>query len=1239
MKKSLRMWCMGAVAAFSTLSFAQTDVTEKLLNPDAEKGMLGWDVTFVDGGQVWNKQTKGEEASPGYHGFNNWAFENWRNANGALTNSSVFQLVQDLPNGTYVFGAYAMATNDSWEPSIDLIDGVYLFANEQEIRVATHRVEGVDEKWAHSIKFNVATTVTDGTLKVGMKTQDCNTNFVAMDNATLWFFGDMSHEAALEEMAKIDIAASVEKITPFLEAGKVNADTLAYLQAAIEAAQGEVTTANAVQLDEELYWGKRLVKRSLVDYAALAEAIAAAKEVAAGDWSTAEETVDALEALNELIAVAEAGYEEGSVTRPEVNAYKDALAEASAAVSLDVIYTLLDVYNELIDSIKGLQGEEIGEYSPEMIEAAEAFNEMVYEELDLLGEVSAVEIKANCETLFAKIQEIVDNPLDYASFPIVIGRGTELLPGQTDPYLVLEGAYVKNYPAGVSTTGATFNDQNNVITYDSKLYRFREPLTKVRFVVKENGNNDFGVRGEHPVFCLGRFEMYDENGVEIPLSTENVRTNACHNTLNTHKDGGGLPALFDKNPWTYFHSSWDAVVPDYHYLEVTLPEGEYDAFSFSMASYSSRHSRNFPAVLEITYVSDAIAGLQDAVTNAQVFISSLLIGNAPGFYNVDFSAINEAIAEGKALLDKAGVSDNELKTASNKIIEERAKIENQGIMMPSADKKYRIVNADSRFFANQNVQKAMTIFPGEYDQQRLWWQDANPDSLQQEFSFEFIEEIDGEPYYAIKNVKTDLYVGEYFNSETNERVDQFFALSERKDPFLLRSAGYGQFFILRKNHEKEYLHANYHNNGVPADDLGVEITPGSVPGVTGPITTWQTAVNNLSSWFILEMTKLPQATKSITELNFRSGIMALYEGVDMVVLTADKECAFEDLKVVNLFGQEIKSEITVAGNKATIDFGSVAVANFSFLFTNTEGVAEVTVSGSYKQDSSTAYTALQNAYNTVSALAPVEGTGVGQVVSLIEYNDALAVAEDLLENGGDDAALEAATVALKAAADGLVYNLPKADVDYFILLGIDAIRTNHLTDMAVFADDNTDALRWTYVSLTNPAYRWKFIDCGELKHGRNAYYIQGVESGCYVARTIDSNAAVFLVEDTTETRPYDIHFLNNGKVAINDTYWSNGEASLHPNGHGGGAAGYKGRNMITWGKQDAASAMRIVEAEAYIGEALLAIGIEDIEVGDEYVAPSVKGTYDLFGRRIETPAATGIYIVDGKKVLIKREQK
>ena len=64
--------------------------------------------------------------------------------------------------------------------------------------------------------------------------------------------------------------------------------------------------------------------------------------------------------------------------------------------------------------------------------------------------------------------------------------------------------------------------------------------------------------------------------------------------------------------------------------------------------------------------------------------------------------------------------------------------------------------------------------------------------------------------------------------------------------------------------------------------------------------------------------------------------------------------------------------------------------------------------------------------------------------------------------------------------------------------------------------------------------------------------------------------------------------------------------------------------------------MRIVESEKYISDLLLELDIEDIEIADEQVAPAVKGIYDLYGRRIKSPVTTGIYIVDGKKRVIKK---
>ena len=100
-------------------------------------------------------------------------------------------------------------------------------------------------------------------------------------------------------------------------------------------------------------------------------------------------------------------------------------------------------------------------------------------------------------------------------------------------------------------------------------------------------------------------------------------------------------------------------------------------------------------------------------------------------------------------------------------------------------------------------------------------------------------------------------------------------------------------------------------------------------------------------------------------------------------------------------------------------------------------------------------------------------------------------------------------------------------------------------------------------------------------------------------------------------------------ITIRDSKWGN--ANLHFNGHSGGAGAFG--SIVYWESTvGTASAIKIVESEKYI----IDLNIEDVEFVDEYVAPAKKGIFDLFGRRIEAPAATGIYIVDGKKRVIKK---
>ena len=112
MKKTLRMLCLGIMAAISAVGFAQENVTHKLVNPDMEKGIFGWEVVFTE--DIWKTTIKNQETLPMYEGITNRAIEVWRWTS-AMTDNRVSQTVRDLPNGTYVFGAYIVACADAEE--------------------------------------------------------------------------------------------------------------------------------------------------------------------------------------------------------------------------------------------------------------------------------------------------------------------------------------------------------------------------------------------------------------------------------------------------------------------------------------------------------------------------------------------------------------------------------------------------------------------------------------------------------------------------------------------------------------------------------------------------------------------------------------------------------------------------------------------------------------------------------------------------------------------------------------------------------------------------------------------------------------------------------------------------------------------------------------------------------------------------------------------------------------------
>ena len=1186
---------MGVVAAVSAAGFAQTDFTGKLLNADMERGVIGWDVVF-EGSDLWKKVIKNQSSQPGYYGVHNSCLEVWKSSGEAVGNTAISQSLKNLPNGTYVFGAYMAATTQEQEDVRETIEGVTIFAGEATVNVATNAVQGMDTIWAHTSKFNVAAAVADGTLKVGVEVNATNANFVLMDNATLYYFGEMEPAAALDAMAKIDIAAMLEIADTCLD-NKMNAGTLAALNEAMETAKALTADAGLYHGIEVLGWNIRQSVKSIKEYDKFAAALAAAREVAAKDWT--EEVADPLAALVALIEELEARYNEGSIETAEMEPLKNSLAEAAALVELDEVYINIDIYDEKIDELE--VGEEVGEYLEEAVaEMSNIMNEIgsILDEVEE-GVTSALEAMTACTAMFAQIDALIAAPNTADDFPITIPRDTKSLNNKT----ILKGSYL---------------DDDGLAHYKSKTFSFDYPLARVRFIVKESGggSKDKGSNGGYPFIAISEFTMYDENDNPIELTVDMLSTNADYNSLNNKVDGAGLAGLIDDDPSTYFHSTYNVSPNDYHYIEVALPEDTYNAFSFSMSARSNSefHTGQFPAVLEIVHLSEAVANLQSAVAAAKKLTPCK--GTDPGFYNMDIVPFTEALAAAEALIDTEA-TESEVVAAVNTLTEEMTKLE-EAKVMPTPGKKYRIVSAYSEFFRRQNVQKAFTVRGGQ-----LWWETASPDSLQQEFTLEAVpNEESSDLFYRIRNVSDGGCV-------SRKDSTGFYPVHETADSLILIPLGKGEFSF-RMPAESTVLHPCDHNSGVVGAGWTGNVygTGGGLFGDYSRVTNWGSAsAGTVCAWYIRELSVLPCATKSISDLRFETETIHLYEGVNTLTLTADKDCAFSDLVIYDLFGEEIPMTYSVNGAVATAILDVVALESFSFVFNNAEGVAEVAVDGRVSTLS-----ALLDAYEEALAVSPVKGDEVGLYGDLTGYETALAQAEKLLASGGSDEEIQLAVNALGSAVAHLgdYLNYPEADKTYFLLSDYADFYTIHGVDMALFARE--DMLTWSYANIGSETYRWKFVEGDATAEGKRAFYIQNVATELYVGAADAKSVELFMVEDTDETQTFSIFAGANGEVSLCDGRHKN-DMFLHFNSHSSGAGVFG--TVIYWGAS-AASNLRIVESEAYIQEYRDMVGIENIDVEDKYVAPAVKGIYDLYGRRIDTPATTGIYIVDGKKTVIKK---
>ena len=173
--------------------------------------------------------------------------------------------------------------------------------------------------------------------------------------------------------------------------------------------------------------------------------------------------------------------------------------------------------------------------------------------------------------------------------------------------------YTITFNAGANgwIEGTAWHDQaQKVVGYTSPLYRAQQgKVEKLRITVNHT-------QGNTKYFCLSELQFFDADGQPITLTASNITSNANHNALNPNAlDGGGFAALFDGQTGSYFHSAWKNMPAEDHYLEVTLPNGGYDAFSFKMLSRTQSiengfvydQSHTFPGVMVMTTSVELVA--------------------------------------------------------------------------------------------------------------------------------------------------------------------------------------------------------------------------------------------------------------------------------------------------------------------------------------------------------------------------------------------------------------------------------------------------------------------------------------------------------------------------------------------------------------------------------------------------------------------------------------------------------
>lgn len=1274
MRKVLSL-CLTAVAVLFTLpSFADgVNMTDKLYNADCEARLDGWGVTFTTedclSGYLWKPTNHTEDwntGAAGYWGFVGKGLECWGGTTDGYGNpvgaNSISQTIKNLPNGTYVFGAFTVATIQvtaegvADDPTIGDVEGAYMFANDNKVTIATNNPERSNFDWGHAWKFNVAATVTDGSLKVGLGCEDGTTvSFIAFDNASLYFFGDASTDDALAQMRQIDLKNAIA-VADTLKAYPMAADTLALVNAAIADAEGKTSVADCEAAEEAVRLAIKQARFSIHDYQALVAAIAEAKEVLTQEWTQES----AVKNLTNAVAQAEEDLKTGAMNRDELEAYLAEFINAIDLVRVDDLYTWNDILNwfysrydeepddeawlELIgiESHPGF-GDEIGQYPVSQLDALTSF---AYDANLILEQVDGEEIPAT-EGMpwISKIQQAIANCIAMANKEPTLPLDVIFIPDPDDP----EKAYVRSNADDANTKSTYMQSFKSISETDgaTECFRYESPVItlpyqvdKLVMTVIHTAYNDRSVDSstDGPYFNISEFFLYDADGNEIELSGSDFNSNAKESTE------GSYEGLCDKDLNTFFHSAWSKVYGPseyYHNLQVSMPDG---LLSFKIAIeviWGDSRLYNMPTEVIFSGLSNVKADLGVMLDNCTKL--GIVAGDEPGFNTGDFSAYMAAWKKAQEVYADEASTDADYAVALEDLEATMEVAENASMNLPVPGTVYQIAN-QAPFVSGQGKVKNLTVFQDSI----MWWADADPADAYQNFTFEAIDAPEGaeegDIFMAIKNVQTGKYIGQFTQEPGDEDGAEiiwgnnwYVKLSSEPTPIYMKSLGKGQIHFYSYAPDEDSwlgLHACNHNGGAASTDVGSqgggkggEHPDGySIQGVCGPIVQWATDADGASAWYIRQQEELPLTV--LLENGYDKKPHHLYTPVQFMTIASDKACDYANLQFTDILGNPIDFTVTTDGYNAAVDFGSTYVETFFFSFDG--DLDKVTITGGTVAKPKIAE--LQEYYDKVAATEYTEGTSIGNIKDLSAYNAALAAAEKMLETGGTDEEIEACIAALEAAIDGLEVVMPEAGKTYFIVNAFEGFKENCGTDMALYANAYNEMVAWGYISIWDPSYQWEFVydeaqpTWFKLRNVATQTYAGGTDS-----RVNDGNDITMTPDGVNYTlapcggEKFAIVNIEDGEdhnTGSGGTTWI-----FHPRGHGNGSGVFGG--ICYWGHEDPDKSVW------YIREAgTVQTGLETISAEPATLSTFSEGTYDMTGRRVENPEK-GLYIINGKKVLVK----